>query len=81
MLQYINAIAKFFMPQQQLLGASSNHNVRPSILTNGPLLGALNFKKIVSEYDQEIPHSQTADKPMAPLGKATQLSRGTRKTN
>ena len=26
---------------------------------------------IVSEYDQEIPQSQTADKPMAPRGRAT----------
>ena len=25
-----------------------------------------NVTKIVSEYDQEIPQSQTADKPMAP---------------
>ena len=25
--------------------------------------------KIVSEYDQEIPQSQTADKPVAPQGK------------
>ena len=24
-----------------------------------------------SEYDQEIPQSQTADKPMAPRGRAT----------
>ena len=30
------------------------------------------FKNIVSEYDQEIPQSQTADKPMAPQGRATQ---------
>ena len=37
--------------------------------------------KIVSEYDQEIPQSQTADNPMAPRGRATQPSRGTRKTN
>ena len=28
--------------------------------------------KIVSEYDQEIPQSQTADKPMAPRERATQ---------
>ena len=35
--------------------------------------------KIVSEYDQEIPQSQTADKPMAPRGRATQPSRDTRK--
>ena len=26
------------------------------------------FSKIVSEYDLEIPHSQTADKPMSPRG-------------
>ena len=37
--------------------------------------------KIVSEYDQEIPQSQTADNPMAPRGRAAQLSRDTRKTN
>ena len=37
--------------------------------------------KIVSEYDQEIPQSQTADKPMALPGRATQQSRDTRKTN
>ena len=27
--------------------------------------------KKVSEYDQETPQSQTADKPMAPRGRAT----------
>ena len=37
--------------------------------------------KIVSENDQEIPQSQTADKPMATPEKATQQSRDTRKTN
>ena len=37
--------------------------------------------KIVSEYDQEIPQSQTADNPMAPWGRATQSSLDTRKTN
>ena len=37
--------------------------------------------KIVSEYDQEIPQSQTADNPVAPRGRATQPSRDTRKTN
>ena len=29
---------------------------------------------IVSEYDQEIPQSQTADNPMAPRGSAAQPS-------
>ena len=37
--------------------------------------------KIVSEYDQEISQLQTADKPMAPRGRATRPSRDTRKTN
>ena len=37
--------------------------------------------KIVSEYEQDIPQSQTADKPMAPRGRATQQSRDARKTN
>ena len=37
--------------------------------------------KIVSEYDQEIPQSQTADNPMAPRGRVAQPSRDTRKTN
>ena len=35
----------------------------------------------ISEYDREIPQSQTADNPMAPRGRATQPSRDTRKTN
>ena len=37
--------------------------------------------KIVSEYDQEIPQSQTADNPKAPRGRDTQPSRDIRKTN
>ena len=37
--------------------------------------------KIVSEYDQEIPQSQTADNPVTPRGRAPQPSRDTRKTN
>ena len=39
------------------------------------------FKKTVSEYDQEIPHSQTADKPMASQGRGTQQSQDAKKTN
>ena len=39
------------------------------------------WEKIVSEYDQEIPQSQTADNPVAPRGRAAQPSRDTRKTN
>ena len=39
------------------------------------------YLKIVREYDQEIPQSQTADNPVAPRGRAAQPSRDTRKTN
>ena len=38
------------------------------------------YKKIVREYDQEIPQSQIADKPMTPRRRAQQQSRDTRKT-
>ena len=41
----------------------------------------VSLDKKVSEYDQEIPQSQTADNPMTPRGRATQPSRDTRKTN
>ena len=37
--------------------------------------------KIVSEYDQEIPQSQTAEYPVAPREIAAQPSRDGRKTN
>ena len=37
--------------------------------------------KIVSEYDKEIPQSQTAGNPVAPRGRVAQPSRDTRKTN
>ena len=37
--------------------------------------------KIVSEYDQEIPQSQTADNPVAPRGRVAQPTGDTRKTN
>ena len=39
------------------------------------------MSKLISEYDQEIPQSQTADKYVAPQGRATHQSRDTRKTN
>ena len=42
---------------------------------------SIKYKEIVSEYDQEIPQSQTADNPVAPRGRAAQPSQDTRKTN
>ena len=44
-------------------------------------LNKRNMTKIVIEYDQEIPQSQTADNPVAPRGRAAQPSQDTRKTN
>ena len=35
----------------------------------------INIQKEVSEFDQGIPQSQTADNPMAPRGRAAQPSR------
>ena len=40
----------------------------------------LKQRKKISEYDQEIPQSQTADYPVAPRGRAAQPSPDTRKT-
>ena len=34
-----------------------------------------------SEYDQEMPQSQTAENPVAPRGRTAQPSQDTRKTN
>ena len=41
----------------------------------------IHVSKTVSEYDQEIPQSQTADNPVAPRGRAAQPSRDSRRTN
>ena len=56
-----------------------NDNLTPLDIYNG--LSQVIVSKIVSEYDQEIPQSQTADNPVAPRGRAAQPSRDTRKTN
>ena len=40
----------------------------------GSMLTIKGLLKLVSEYDQEIPQSQTADNSMAPRGRATQAS-------
>ena len=77
--------------QAIMLGKSGFENCK-SLLLNGTeikcedsvkLLGVTidYLLKIVSEYDQEIPQSQTADDPLAPQGRAAQPSRDTRKTN
>ena len=52
---------------------------RNSVRTHGCGVILDSFKN--SEYDQEIPHSQTVDKSVASRGRATEQSRDTRKTN
>ena len=52
-----------------------------SIAASPDRLQSKTLIQLVSEYDQEIPQSQTADNPMAPRGRATQPSRDTRKTD
>ena len=44
------------------------------------MLFVMNKSKKVSKYDQVIPQSQTADKPVALRGRATRQSRDTKKT-
>ena len=51
------------------------------LYVHGSTCSAMLGIKIVSEHDQEIPQSQTADNPVAPRGRAPQPSRDTRKTN
>ena len=53
---------------------------RYGFLFNCKVLSEASDSKIVSEYDQEIPQSQTADNPVTPQGRATRPSRDTRKT-
>ena len=76
---------------------ATGHNLdMREVLKNppGPLLWAMSncdctlketnkstIAKIVNEYGQEIPQSQTADNPVALRGRAAQPSRDTRKTN
>ena len=54
---------------------SNPHSVAIVMTTCEMWAGALSCKsrtlQKVSEYDQEIPQSQTADQPKAPLGRAT----------
>ena len=60
---------------------SSNESILSLLLKVSNTCLMVCRSKIVIEYDQEIPQSQTADKPMAPRGRATQQSLDTRRTN
>ena len=64
---YKNCVTRYVVP------CSVSFKIKWQAKTTGP--------KIVSEYDQEIPQSQTADNPVAPRGRAAQPSQDKRKTN
>ena len=68
-----NQIALKFQKSRKC--SSSVGTCKRNIMNNGKVL------EIVSEYDQEIPQSQTTANPMAPRERATQPLRDTRKTN
>ena len=57
------------------------HKLQTGLDVNFSFTGNRIKLRIVSEYDQEIPQSQTADNPVAPRGRASQPSRDNRKTN
>ena len=75
--QFIQKVVKYDQSKQLI----NNHKDFMTLSESLKNVLQLKRSKIVSEYDQEIPQSQTADKPMAPQGRATQPSRDTRKTN
>ena len=70
--QFIKIISHY-----KKIGYNSNVLQQTACLVVNPIT----VGKTVSEYDQEIPQSQTADNPDAPGGRAAQPSRDTRKTN
>ena len=74
----LNIFKGFFWYSAVLIYNSLKTSLQKSSI--GPKRRFLYFK-IVSEYDQKIPQSQTADNPVAPQGRAAQPSRDTRKTN
>ena len=55
--------------------------MKQSIIISTTCSSLIIFSTIVSEYDQEIPQSQTADNTVALRGRAAEPSRDTKETN
>ena len=53
----------FYIPNIKTLG----NDFRQEVFT---MFSPIDIKKIVSEYDQEMPQSQTVDNPIAPRERA-----------
>ena len=68
------------LPKQNILNITMTVFIKILGVQEAGSLGVV-WLKIVSEYDQEIPQSKTADNTIALRGRAAQPSRDTRKTN
>ena len=78
----VEAACLYYFGANLFCHASTNFNVENlTEFDSYQILHLCTQNKIVSEYDQEIPQSQTADNPVAPRGRAAQPSRDTRKAN
>ena len=75
--EYWSKIQKF-LKDNNLEVDLTYHRISFGILDKNNIKMSMINIKIVSEYDQEIPQSQTADNPVAPRGRAAQPSRDTR---
>ena len=76
--------ARHFLIETQIIVLNKSSKMSDSNLISclyQEIIPFLIASKIVNEYDQEKPQSQTADNPMSPRGRAAQPSRDTRKTN
>ena len=75
MYQNNSSVAIDYFRNKQNEGETNKFHILWSCPTFGMFkihVGWGQIRKQKSEYDQEIPQSQTADKPMAPRGRATQ---------
>ena len=75
-LQRLIADHKLPPARKEFIRINCNNNQLIVMCTTHCERRLISFKiatpKIVSEYDQEIPQSQTADYPLAPRGRAAQ---------
>ena len=72
---------KLSKPLIRVFGCMLERHIRQRVWIDEMQFRFISAAEIVSEYDQEIPQSQTADIPVTPRGRAAKPSRDTRKTN
>ena len=79
--RFASSFLLFSSPLRDLCSGTLNRTILLSLLFLSSNSLVLASTKIVSEYDQEIPQSQTADNPVAPRGRAAEPPRDSWKTN